>query len=141
MAIVNRDYSDSGQRQTFQYQLHTALGTGLALPIGIMPCACQLLTVVSGATGLSGAPKLALQAVRFIPGVGKTLVSLNSLSLLTVQAFATSGIQRHAVGASTFLLAGDVLQVLTSVANTGAFYYNFTAVIEILQDIKSDYGV
>jgi hypothetical protein len=157
MAIVNRDLDVTQQRYVFtvnpnSYGVSTfgltlaAASTGVSqiITLGIMPCASQLLQVATAAWGVSGTPTVGVQIQRFVVGSGLTTIAFNSLSLLTVTAYATSGMQLQtlpAAGASGYgLLKGDVLQAVTSTANSAAVY-SVEAVVQILQDVKSDYGV
>jgi hypothetical protein len=143
MAIVNRDLDPTQQRLTFQ-ATPGLVGVSALIHLGVMPCAAQLLAVASSAFGLSGAATVGVQIQRFVPGVGLTTIPMNSASLLTISAFSTSGIQLQtlpAAGATLAqLLKGDDLQLVTSTASTAATYV-VDAVIQILQDVKSDYGV
>jgi hypothetical protein len=110
----------------------------------IAPCAQQLLAVASSARGLSGSPIVGLQISRFVVGSGATTIPVNGSSLLTITAFSTSGQQLHSVPAAgsslVQLLKGDVLQAVTSGANTAATYV-FESVVQTLQDVKSDFGL
>lgn len=119
-------------------------GTSAVIYCGQVPCQSQVMKVVSSAYGVSGSPILALQIQRFIAGAGNTVIPLNGSSLLTVTAFSTSGMQSHSVPAPgnslVQLLAGDQLQVVTSVANTAATY-QVSWVIQCLQDFQSQYGL
>ena len=152
MAIVNRDLDPTQQRYVFSnaglfYNGTSAVlntvGSSQIINVGIAPCASQLLQVATSAFGLSGSPIIGVQVQRFVVGSGLTTIAW-STSLLTVTAFSTSGIQTQllpASGASGFgLLKGDAIQMITSGANTSAVYM-VEAVLQILQDVKSDYGV
>ena len=152
MAIVNRDldptqqrlvYSNAGPFYNGTSAVLNTVGTSQLINIGIVPCASQLVSVATSAFGLSGSPIIGVQVQRFVVGSGLTTIAW-STSLLTVTAFSTSGIQTQllpASGASGFgLLKGDTIQLVTSAANTSAVYC-IEAVIQILQDVKSDYGV
>lgn len=143
MAIVNRDKDVTEQRIPF-HSTPGLVGISTLVHAAIAPCSGQLLAVQTGAFGLSGSPIVGLQVQRFIVGAGLTTIPLNGSSLLTIVAVSTSGPQSHVVPAAGSTLAqvlrGDVVQLVTSVANTAATY-SVDAVIQVLQDVKSDYGV
>lgn len=144
MALVNRDKDASEQRYVFGYNSQVTVGVSGLIQLGIAPCASQLVAIASAAFGLSGSPILGVQVQRFIVGSGLTTIPVNSSSLLTIVAFSTSGIQTHSLSASgnslVQLLRGDCVQLVSSTANTAA-QYEVECVIQILQDVKSDYGV
>lgn len=144
MAVLNRDKDASEQRYVFGYNSQVTVGVSGLIQLGIAPCASQLLAVASNAFGLSGSPILGVQVQRFVVGSGLTTIPVNSSSLLTIVAYSTSGMQTHilpAAGATLVqLLKGDAIQLVSSVANTAA-QYEVEAVVQILQDVKSDYGV
>lgn len=144
MALLNRDKDASEQRYVFGYNSQVTVGVSGLIQLGIAPCAGQLLAIASAAFGLSGSPILGVQVQRFVVGSGSTVIPVNSSSLLTAVAFSTSGVQSHALSASgttlVQLLRGDLIQLVTSTANTAA-QYEVECVMQILQDVKSDYGV
>ena len=143
MAIVNRDLDASQQRLVIDTTTGV-VGVSSIIHVGIAPCACQPISFVSNAFGLSGSPILGIQVQRFVTGVGFTTIALNGSSLLTVAAMSTSGMQKSAVPASgstlALLQAGDDVQIVTSGANTAATYM-FACVLQILQDVQQTYGV
>ena len=144
MAIVNRDKDVSEQRYVFTYNSQVTVGVSGVIQLGVAPCAAQLLQVASAGIGLSGSPILGLQIQRFVVGSGNTVIPINGSSLLTVTAYSTSGLQTHVLPTAgstlTQLQKGDLIQIVTSTASTAAQYV-MEAVIQILQDVKSDYGV
>lgn len=144
MALVNRDKDATEQRYVFTYNAPTVVGVSLLIHLGIAPCAGQILQVATNAFGLSGSPILGVQIQRFVVGSGLTTIPVNGSSLLTITALSTSGMQTQVLPAagSTLVqvLKGDDIQLITSGANTAANYV-CEAVVQILQDIKSDYGV
>ena len=142
MAIVNRDLDPSQQR--LNVVVSTAvIGVSQLVQLAIAPCAVQILNVSSSALGLSGSPIVGLQIQRFVVGSGLTTIPINGSSLLTITALGTSGIQSQVLPASgstlTSILRGDVLQAVTSTANTAASYC-FESVLQVLQDVKQDFG-
>ena len=143
MAIVNRDLDPTQQRLLFD-AAPGLIGVSALIHVGIAPCASQLLAVAVNAFGLSGSPILGVQIQRFVVGSGLTTIALNGSSLLTVTAYSTSGMQLATLPAAGTTLAqvlkGDDIQIVTSGANT-AGTYTIEAVIQILQDVQSDYGV
>lgn len=144
MAIVNRDKDSTEQRYVFGYNSQVTVGVSGVIQLGIAPCGSQLIQVASAAFGLSGSPILGLQIQRFVVGAGNTVIPMNGSSLLTIAAYSTSGLQIHSVPASGATLVqlqkGDLIQCVSSGANTAA-QYEIEAVVQILQDVKSDYGV
>ena len=144
MALVNRDKDATEQRYVFTNNQSAVVGVSALIHVGIAPCGAQLLQVVSNAFGLSAAPTVGIQIQRFVVGSGLTTIPLNGSSLLTISAFSTSGMQVHVLPAagSTLvqLLKGDEIQLVTSTASSAANYV-VEAVVQILQDVKSDYGV
>ena len=144
MAIVNRDFDNSQQRDVFFYSNPLISGTSSLINLAVASCAQQLLVIASEAFGVSGAPQVALQVQRFVVGSsGLTTIALNGSSLLTVLAYSTSGMQTHSIPTGSTLLLlqkGDLVQAVTSIANT-ASVYAFECVLLTLQDIKQNYGV
>lgn len=143
MGIINRDKNITEQVDNWDVQF-SVIGVSAIMPLVTVPYVAQLQKVVVAAFGLSGAPQLQLQIQRFIPGTGNTVIALNGSSLLTAQAFSTSGLQTFAIPALSSTLVqlqvGDQLQVVSSVANTAATYA-VNAVIQCLQDYKTQYGL
>ena len=143
MAIVNRDFDNSQQRDVFFYSNPLISGTSSLINLAVASCAQQLLVIASEAFGVSGAPQVAIQVQRFVVGSGLTTIALNGSSLLTVLAYSTSGMQTHSIPTGSTLLLlqkGDLVQAVTSIANTAAVYA-FECVLLTLQDIKQNYGV
>ena len=144
MAIVNRDLDVTQQRYVFTNNQSAVVGVSALIHVGIVPCAAQLLQVATNAFGLSGSPTVGVQIQRFVVGAGLTTIPLNGSSLLTITALSTSGMQTQTLPASGStllnLLKGDDIQLVTSTANTAATYV-VEAVVQILQDVKQDYGV
>lgn len=143
MAIVNRDLDTSQQRIILNAD-PGLIGVSSLIHVGIVPCASQLLVVAHNAFGLSSAPTVGVQIQRFVVGSGLTTMALNGSSLLTISAMSTSGMQVQTLpaAASTLLLLqkGDVVQLVTSTANSAATYA-VDAVLQVLQDVQSTYGV
>lgn len=143
MAIVNRDLDVTQQRIAFE-TTPGVIGVSTLIHVGIVNCASQLLVVAHTAFGLSSTPTVGVQIQRFVVGAGLTTIPLNGSSLLTIAAFSTSGIQTQTLPASGStllqLLKGDEIQLVTSTASSAATYV-VQAVTQILQDVKSDYGV
>jgi hypothetical protein len=139
--LQNKDKDASEQRVTMSFS-SGVVGVSALMTLGIVGCSQTLLAVVSEASGLSAAPIVGLQIQRFVTGVGNTVIALNGSSLLTITAYSTSGLQTHAIPAAntSLLLQGDVLQAVTSTANSAATY-NITAVLQVLQAVRTDYGV
>ena len=144
MAIVNRDKDASEQRYVFTFNSQVTVGVSGLIQLGMVPCGAQILQIAMAALGISGSPTVGLQIQRFVVGSGLTTFALNGSSLLTMQAFSTSGLQLQILPASGNSLAllqkGDLMQLVTSGANTAAQYVA-ECVLQILQDVKTDYGV
>lgn len=143
MGIINRDKNITEQVDNWDVQF-SVIGVSAIMPLVTVPYVAQLQKVVVAAFGLSGSPQLQLQIQRFIPGTGNTIIALNGSSLLVAQAFSTSGLQTFVIPALSSTLSqlqvGDQLQIATSVANTAATYA-VNAVIQCLQDFKTQYGL
>lgn len=141
--LQNKDKDASEARQYLTWSSAIAVGTGLTIPLGVIGCSQTLLAVTSAVSGLSGTPIWGLQIQRFVPGVGVTVIALNGSSLLTLVATSTSGVQAHVIppANSSLLMQGDVLHVVTSGANTAVIPATITAVLGVLQAVKTDYGV
>lgn len=143
MGIINRDFDPTGQVDNFDSQ-SSVVGVSLLIQVGQIPYVGRLIAIATSAFSLSGSPTVGVQIQRFIAGSGITTIPLNGSSLLTITAFSTSGIQLHSlpnVGSSLVqLLNGDNIQLVTSTANTAATYV-VNAVIQCLQDFKTEYGV
>lgn len=143
MAIVNRDLDSTQQRWIMDSQ-PGVVGVSSLIQLGLVPCAAQLLVVAHAAFGLSSAPTVGVQIQRFVVGSGLTTMALNGSSLLTISALSTSGMQTQVLPAagSTLLLLqkGDAVQLVTSTANSAATYA-VEAVVQVLQDVQSTYGV
>lgn len=143
MAIVNRDKDTSEQRDVYFYSNPLISGTSSLINLAASSCGQQLLVVASQAFGVSGSPIVGLQVQRFVVGSGLTTIPLNGSSLLTISALSSSGIQIHSLptGSSLLLLQkGDMVQAVTSGANTAAVYA-FECVLLTIQDLKQNFGV
>lgn len=144
MGIQNRDKGLNEQVDNWDVQTNATIGVSLLIPLCQVPYTGQLLKVTSAGYGLSSTPTVGLQIQRFIAGVGLTTIPINGSSLLTISAFSTSGMQTHSLPAAgnslVQLIAGDQVQAVTSTANSAASYA-FNAVIQCLQDFKSQYGL
>ena len=143
--IESKDLDQSLDRAYMQWTsgYSTIIQTAVSFPIGVVGCSQTLLNVTSSVFGISGAPIWGLQVRRFVVGAGLTVIALNGSSLLTLTAFGTSGVQAHVIPPTnaSLLLQGDVLEVITSVANTAVNGAAVTAVLGVLQSVRTDYGV
>lgn len=145
MALVNRDKDASEQRDVLTYTSPAVVGVSLLVNLGIAPCAQQMIAIQVAAFGLSSTPILNFQINRFITGLGNTTIIGGFTSLSIAAAFGTSGPAATLVpltAGSTLvqLLRGDLVQVVTSGANSAANYV-ISAVVQTLQDVKTNYGV
>ncbi len=143
MAITNRSLDSSQQNQLLQAE-YGAVATGATLFVAKVPAASTLQKAELAITGLSGAPAYALRILRFIVGTGVT--SINPTNNTTVPPeYGTSGSLAVSLLASgntlLNLLAGDVLTVTSSVANTAVTNLSVAVVIKETQDIVSTLGI
>ena len=149
--LQNKDKDPSEQRinmfatvgsVTGASTLSGAIGQSCVVTLGVIGCSQTLIAVSQYAFGVSGSPIVGLQVQRFVVGSGNTTIALNGSSLLTVVSTGLSGVQAHSVppANSSLLIQGDLLQVVTSAANSAAVY-RFEAVLQVLQAVRTDYGV
>lgn len=144
MAIVNRDRDASEQKDVIHFVSNAAVATGATLNAAILPYPCSLQSVKVAAFGVSNAMQLAFNVQRFTSG-GLTLIALGISNLVLVN-MGTSGAQGFsglaAVGSTLLSLqAGDVLHLVSSVANGNATHLVVNMVVKKLQDIVSHNGV
>lgn len=144
MAIVNRTLDASQQTLVVKFSKDGVIGTGVTVPVGLVPSNSTLKAVKLAAAGLSGSPVVDLSIWRFIVGAGVTVITGGATSL-TVVAEGTSGVQSFVLAASGSsllnLLSGDKLIAVTSGANTAGTNYAIEAVIQMVQDIRTVHGV
>ena len=149
--VQNKDKDGSEQRVSFSTvvgqvtgasTLTGAIGQSCVVTLGVIGCSQTLVAVSNYAFGVSGSPIVGLQVQRFVIGSGNTTIALNGSSLLTIVSSGLSGIQSHSVppANSSLLIQGDLLQAVTSGANSAAVY-RFEAVLQVLQGVRTDYGV
>lgn len=142
--VQNKDKDASEQRVTLSYNgASVLLGQSLLINLGLVGSSQTLLAVESSVTGISTGAAWGLQLQRFVVGSGVTTIPLNGSSLLIMLAFSTSGPQAHAIPAAntSLLLQGDLLQVVTSGAGAVSGPLAITAVLQLLQAVRTDYGV
>jgi hypothetical protein len=161
MAITNRDFDASAQTEKFFYSSGT-IGVSQLINIAVASLGCAPVVIYSQAFGLSGSPIVGLQIQRFIAGAGLTTIQLNGSSLTTITAYSTSGAQSlplpfsftskaidalsypgfvntaYQASSLLFMNTGDVLQVVTSGANSAA-QYCFQTLFFVLEDIRNDF--
>lgn len=142
MSIVNRNFSGSEQREVW-HDNTGVLATSVTRPFYIAPFNCALEQIKVAATGISGSPTWQFSIDRFITGVGLTTISTFA-TLLSVQAMGTSGVQSVVLASagSTLLQmqSGDMLKYVSSGSNSAVTAASITAVVQVLQDVKSFYG-
>ena len=148
MALVNRDKDVSEQKDVYSLQLSgglTTVATGATAWIGLMPYPGVIQSMKVAAAGLSGAPLVSLQTLRFAAG-GTTIAV--SISGLVCSEFGTSGMigtgfSGLAAAGSTLLSvqAGDILQIQTGGANTAARNMIVEVVVKKTQDYVSYNGI
>lgn len=139
MALVNRDKDTSEKRIYVNWSGPTS--TGISYPLFIVPNNCKIVSAMGTNLGLSGAPVHTLFLNRFIVGTGFTSIALGTSVL--APAHGTSGSATFAVtaaGVTNPLQAGDVISLLTGVANTGTVQTTISFAVEVLQDIATAYG-
>jgi hypothetical protein len=148
MAFINRDGDITEKKEWFQWSNQYGLGvsglvqTGQTFVVGgPMPFPGTIQSGQVYATGISGAPQLALTVQRFVPGGGFTNITIG-LSNMVVQAVSTSGPQGFsglAAPGSTLLnfLTGDAFMITTSVSNTAIQSLLLQFVVIKTQDIVS----
>jgi hypothetical protein len=143
MAITNRALDASEQRKTFTAGVGL-VGTGSTTHCFVMPSAGTLEGVRMAAAGISGSPVAQVAVIRFIAGAGLTSIG-GVATTLALQAVGTSGIQSVALAAagSTLLnlMAGDVVAVGLTGANSAVATLTVAAVVKQTQDIKTQFGL
>lgn len=137
MAIVNRDLDASQQKDVINFRSGAAVATGASLNAAVIAFPCALQSVAAYATGVSNAMQVAFNIQRFAGGA--TVIALGVSNLVLVN-FGTSGILGFsglAAPGSTLLnlQQGDVLNLVTSVANGNALDLVVNFVVKKLQDI------
>lgn len=142
MAIVNRDKDATEQKDVYTKRL-TSIVTGASVMVDMVASAGILQGVFVGALGLSGSPVWQLNILRFAGGLTSIAVGT---SALTLQSFGTSGVQGFsgiAPQGSTLAIvqAGDVIQIVSSGANTAALEAVVVAVVKKTQDIVTQLGI
>jgi hypothetical protein len=139
MAIINRDLDPSQQKDVVAVNLG-AVATGVTRQLFVAPYPGQLQTVRSSAAGVSNAMQLAFSKLTFV-AAGSTAIGMG-ISNMILQNTSTSGVIGYsglAAQSSTLLLfqAGDVIQVVSSVANGNATDLAIALVVKRTQDIVS----
>lgn len=140
MAIVNRDFDASEQREVVNYRSNGALVTGTTAYVWVAPFPGTIQSVKSIANGVSGAMAVDILLERFTSG-GNTFIAIG-ISALTLVNMSLSGPQSYsglAATGSTLLnfQAGDGLVLKTSVANSATTDLMMNIVVKKTQDILS----
>jgi hypothetical protein len=149
MAIVGRDLDVSERKVAFQWcsqgsgQSYAVIASGQVIGISTLidmfmvpfPCTIQSGSVYS--LGNSSNPQISLNCVRWAPGATTFAIGISNM-VLTV--FGTSGVQGLSglpVSGSTLLnlQMGDIMQVVTSAANTAIGKLMLELVVKKTQDI------
>lgn len=141
MGITNRA-KDASERN-FEKEVHLgAFPTSTTRQLFVAPYPCKLKQVKVTAVGASGSPQHAMQIHRFVTGAGETTITVVAAAAVT--AFGTSGLFGASLPASgsslVQLQTGDILEVVSSVANTNFTDCTYAVVLEALQDIKTYFG-
>lgn len=148
MPIVARDLDVSEKKVALQWS--NMLGGQSLLPasgaiMGIstlinmfmvpFPCTIQSGTVFS--QGLSGSPQVTLNTVRWAPGATTFALSISAMVLTTFATSGPQGLSGLPASGSTLLNLqyGDVLQIVTSGANTAISQLIYELVVKKTQDI------
>lgn len=144
MALVNRD-ADASQQKDVVSENIGAIATGTTRYIHIVPYPCVLQSIRFAPAGVSNAMQIAVQNTRFIVGTGATAINMGiSNAILANQG--TSGILGYsglAAQGSSFLQlqTGDVITIVSSVANGNATDLAIQLVLKKVQDIVAHNGV
>lgn len=145
MAITNRDLDVSEQKRAFSFSVGTKLAPNVAaatMCIGHVPFQSELKALNIAGHGFSGAPQVELRIQRFIAGAGFTMIAPGVSAIVpSMGVSGPVGVSLPAAGHSLIqLLAGDVLTLLTAVANTSTDTVTGGFVLKALQDFKADFG-
>lgn len=137
MALVNRDKDLSEQKQEINVCLGS-MATGVTRFAFLVPSPATLELVRASAAGVSNAMQLAFEVIR---GAGSSGIVMG-ISNMVLQNRSTSGVVGYsglAASGSTLLnlSAGDVVQVISSVANGNATDLSLNFVLRKTQDIVS----
>lgn len=147
MAIVNRDLDASQQKDVFQYVSNfvgsTTVSTGATGWIAMVPYPGVIQSMRAAAQGLSGAPIVNLQVLRFAGGGTSIAASISGIVLAEIGTSGVMGYSGLAATGSTLLQvqAGDLLQFQTGGANTAARVMLLEVVVKKTQDIVSHNGI
>lgn len=141
MAIINRDLDVSQTKDVVHAPLG-AVATGVTRFLCVVPYPCTLQSVRAAAAGVSNAMQVAFEVIR---GAGSSGIPMG-ISNMVLQNRSTSGVIGFsglaAVGSSLLsLVAGDVIQAVSSVANGNATDLTLELVLKKTQDIVSHNGV
>ncbi len=141
MAITNRDLDVSQQKIIKQFASSSTIATSATMLVAMVPAQGVLKNIQLSAFGLSGAPHLEINILKFaggqtaVSGVGNTLV---------VTAFGTSGaigFSLAAAGSSLLQVnAGDLIVLKTGNANTAMGTCVVDVVIGAVADYMAVYG-
>lgn len=136
MGIVNRTMDSSEQQYVAQDHIN-ATTTGKSDSVFHFPNPALLSSAKLSGVGLSGSPTAQLQIRRFVTGAGQTLIPLGAA--LAIQAVSTSGPQSYTFsnGASTQVMAGDIVCVTHAGTNAGLEQLHVAIVCQATQDIRS----
>lgn len=141
MAIVNRDLDASQQKDIVNAPLG-AVATGVTRHVCVIAYPCTLQSVRASAQGVSNAMQIAFEVIR---GAGSSGIPIG-ISNMVLQNRSVSGVVGFsglAAAGSTLLnfVAGDVVQIVSSVANGNATDLTLQLVLKKTQDIVSHNGV
>ena len=126
MGIINRDL-DPSQKKIVLDKSFGAIATGVTSLLGIVPFNASLQGFNLAPFGLSGAPVYSLSVFR---GVAAGLTSVGLGVTVTASALGASGPMGATItGIGATLLRGDVLVMLSGVANTAVASANVSVTI------------
>lgn len=144
MAIVNRDFDVSQQKDVINHTQNSAVATGATLFVAALPYPCTLAAVSCAATGVSNAMQVGFYANRWVTA-GLTSIPLGISNMVLVEYSSSGvvpGLSMLFTGSSAVaLLAGDVITLQTSVTNGNALKLAFNFIVKKTQDIVSHDGI
>lgn len=143
MGIANRDLDASEQLYTLDYVNNALVAVSATLYVGLVKSPGQLLEHKISANGLSGTPAYNVEIHRWT-SAGLTVIAPGS-AITVAGAFGLSGGAQGATYAANSslaaLLAGDLLCLKSSGANTAALQVVASFVIKATQDFKKSFDI
>ncbi len=137
MGIANRD-KDASEKQYSVSKHYEGFVTSETKVAHLVGHPSKLKSAWIAAKGLSGVPGYQLQARRWT-SAGVTVIPLAAVDTVAI-AFGTSGSAVEVASSLIALQTEDLIEVVSSVANTAADDVCIAMVFEALQDIKEEFG-